>query len=294
MQGRARALWRFFKTPKGLLIIILTILIAIAAPVEGIRVVAPGLLSAVVIAGLVDALILRVKRKRWEFPSGAVLTAMIIAMVLRAQEPWRVTAITSVVAVLSKYVFRSRAANVFNPAALAIVATFYVFHTGQSWWGALPEVNPYAQVALLAGGVFIADRVNKMPLVLAFLGAYYLLFTITAFAGDPRHVFEIFRAPDLQAALFFALIILTDPPTSPVRYPDQLICGVMVAIVSYAVFEWIGAVYYLLAGVLVGNVWEAWRRARRKMGYRFPKDLAPFLREITPWRESSRPADSPV
>ena len=39
-------------------------------------------------------------------------------------------------------------------------------------------------------------------------------------------------------------------------------CGVIVAAVSYAVFEWIGAAYYLLAGVLVGNVWEAWRRSR--------------------------------
>ena len=31
---------------------------------------------------------------------------------------------------------------------------------------------------------------------------------------------------------------------------------------SYAVFEWIGAAHYLLAGVLAGNVWEAWRRSR--------------------------------
>ena len=39
-----------------------------------------------------------------------------------------------------------------------------------------------------------------------------------------------------------------------------MLCSVIVAVVSYAVFEWIGAAYYLLAGVLVGNVWETWRR----------------------------------
>ena len=142
-------------------------------------------MSATIAAGLVDVLILRARKKAWEFPSGAVLTAMIVAMVLRAQEPWYVTTITSVAAVLSKYLFRSRSANVFNPAALAIIASFYVFHTGQSWWGALPEVTPVAQVVLVAAGVFIADRVNKMPLVLAFLGAYFLLFTVTAFVSDP-------------------------------------------------------------------------------------------------------------
>ena len=124
-------------------------------------------------------------------------------------------------------------------------------------------VNPRALV-LIATGVFIAARVNKMPLVLAFLGAYFLLFTVTAFVGDPRWVAEIFRPPDVEAALFFAFIILTDPPTSPAKYPDQIVCGVIVAVVSYAFFEWAGVVYYLLAGVLVGNVWEAWRRATRR------------------------------
>jgi Na+-translocating ferredoxin:NAD+ oxidoreductase RnfD subunit len=139
--------------------------------------------------------------------------------------------------------------------------------------GALPEVTPVAQLVLVAGGVFIADRVNKMPLVLAFLGSYFLLFTVTAFVRDPRWVSEIFRPPDLEAALYFAFIILTDPPTSPAKYPDQIVCGVIVAMVSYAFFEWAGVVYYLLAGVLAGNVWEAWRRARRR-GSKAPRKPA--------------------
>ena len=261
-------MWRkvrqFFKTPKGLLTIILVLLAAISAPHEGLRVVLPGLLIASIAAALVDAVILRVKNKAWEFPSGALLTALIAAMVLRAQERWYVTTITVVAAVLSKYVFRTRSANVFNPAALAVVASFFVFHTGQSWWGALTEVTPAAQVVLLAAGIFITDRVNKMPLVLTFLGTYFLLFTVTAFVGNPRWVSEIFRSPDIEAVLFFAFIILTDPPTSPAKYPDQVVCGVIVAAVSYSFFEWAGVVYYLLAGVLVGNVWEAWRRVSRR------------------------------
>jgi Na+-translocating ferredoxin:NAD+ oxidoreductase RnfD subunit len=271
----------FFKTPKGLLTVILTILTCMAAPHEGIRAVAQGMGSALLAAGFLDAVILRFRNRAWEFPSGAVLTAMIVAMVLRAQEPWYVVTITSLAAVGSKYVFRSRAANVFNPAALAIVGSFYVFHTGQSWWGALPEVTPWAQVVLLGTGLFITDRVNKMPLVLAFLGSYFLLFTVTAFMSNPQWVAEVFRPPDIEAALFFAFIILTDPPTSPAKYPDQMVCGVIVAAVSYAFFEWAGVVYYLLAGVLVGNVWEAWRRVHRRSGYTFPRGIGHFLRELS-------------
>ncbi len=272
----------FFKTPKGLLTIILLILVGLAAPVEGVRAIAPGLVGATIAAGLLDMLILRVRKKAWEFPSGALLTAMIVAMVLRAQEPWYVTTITSAVAILSKYIFRSPMANVFNPAAFAIVATFYVFHTGQSWWGALAEASPITQAALIVMGVFITDRVNKMPLVLTFLGTYFLLFTVTAFVSNPQWVSEVFRPPDLEAALFFAFIILTDPPTSPAKYPDQIVCGAIVAVVSYTLFEWAGVVYYLLAGVLAGNVWEAWRRVNRRSSYRFPRGIGSFLREISP------------
>jgi len=279
--GRAK---KFFQTPKGLLTIILGMLIAMAAPGQGVKVVAPGLASAMIAAGLVDAVILRGRKKLWEFPSGAVLTAMIVAMVLRAQEPWYVTAITAVIAVLSKYVVRSRAANVFNPAALAIIASFYLFHTGQSWWGALTDVAPILKTILIAAGAYIAARVNKLPLVLAFLGAYFALFTITAFVNNPLSVAEIFRTPDVEAALYFAFIILTDPPTSPAKHPDQIVCGLIVAAVSYAFFELAGVVYYLLAGVLAGNVWEAWRRANRRTGYTFPRGIGAFLREISPWR----------
>jgi Na+-translocating ferredoxin:NAD+ oxidoreductase RnfD subunit len=253
-------MWRFFQTPKGLLIIVLLILLAVTAPHEGIRRIAPGLASAVIVAGAMDLLILRKMRGDWEFPSGAVLTGMIVAMILTPQEPWYVGACTSAVAIASKYIARTRSANIFNPAALALVATFYVFNTGQSWWGALPEITPWALLLLAATGVFITDRVNKIPLALVFLGVYFGLFTLTAYVSEPGKVAELFRAPDLHAALFFAFFILTDPPTSPVRYPDQIVCGALVALVSFGIFQWIGAAYYLLAGVLVGNVWEAWHR----------------------------------
>lgn len=260
MTTASSAIWRFFQTPKGLLIIVLAILVALAAPHEGIALVAPGLAAAVVVASAIDVLVLRKMRGAWEFPSGAVLTGLIVAMILTPREHWYFAACTSALAIASKYIARTRSANIFNPAALALVATFYIFNTGQSWWGALPEITPFALVALVVTGAFIADRVNKVPLVLAFLGVYFGLFTLSTFLSAPAKVAEIFRAPDLHAVLFFAFFILTDPPTSPVRYPDQIVCGVLVALASYASFEWVGAAYYLLAGVLAGNVWEAWHR----------------------------------
>ena len=268
------ALRKYFRSPKGLLTVVLAVLLALAVPIEGISLVLPGLAAATAAAMIVDLPMLRRRARRWEFPSGALLTGLLVAMVLAPYEPWYVGAAASAIGVLGKYVARTRAANIFNPAALGIVVTFYVFDTGQNWWGALPELAPWTLVVLVGTGVFIASRVNKMPLVLVFLGAYYLLFSLTAFVGDPARVAEIFRPPDLQMALFFAFFILTDPPTSPVKYRDQVTCGAMVAIVAFAVFEWIGAAYYLLAGVLAGNVWEAWRRVRMRRRRTVPVRVA--------------------
>ncbi|MDB4913802.1 MAG: putative rane protein [Gemmatimonadetes bacterium] len=251
---------RFFRTPKGLLIVVLGVLVGVAALQTGARLVAPVVMSAVCAAMLIDAPIMRLRRGRWHFPDGALLTGLIVAMILSPHTSWYVSAATSAVAVLSKYPLRVRTANIFNPAAFALVATFYIFNTGQSWWGALPELPAIAVLLLIASGVFIVQRVNKIPVVLAFLGSYYLLITLAAFVGDPARVAELYRAPDLHAALFFAFFMVTDPPTSPPRHRDQLVYGVIVGVVSYAVFELVGAVYYLLAGLLVANVWEAWRR----------------------------------
>jgi Na+-translocating ferredoxin:NAD+ oxidoreductase RnfD subunit len=255
---------RFFRTPKGLALIVLALLTILASAGAGVSLVAPRVAAAIVPAMLIDAVILRRIKSKWFFPSGALLTGLIVAMILSPREPWYVEAVTSVIGVLSKYAVRARTANVFNPAALALVAAFYVFHTAQSWWGALPEISPIALAVLIASGAFIAYKVNKIPAALAFLGAYYALATISAFTGDPRRVAQLYRAPDLHAALYFAFFMVTDPPTSPPKHRDQLVFGAIVALASFAAFELIGAVYFLLAGLLVANAWEGWRRMKER------------------------------
>jgi Na+-translocating ferredoxin:NAD+ oxidoreductase RnfD subunit len=254
-------LGRFFRTPKGLALIVLAMLLVVAGAGR-VRLVAPGVVAAVVAAMLIDAPILRILKKRWVFPSGALLTGLIVAMVLTPYQKWYIAAATAALGVVSKYVVRVHSANVFNPAALALVASFYIFPTGQSWWGALPELPMAAIVVLFVTGIFISQRVNKLPAVLAFLGVYYLLATLGAFVGDPKTVAELYRAPDLHAALYFAFFMVTDPPTSPPSGRDQIVFGVITAAAAFAIFDVVHSAYFLLAGLLVANAWEGWRRVR--------------------------------
>jgi enediyne biosynthesis protein E5 len=99
--------------------------------------------------------------------------------------------------------------------------------------------------------------------VLTFLAVYFGFFTVAS-AVNPAAVAEMFREPFLQAALFLAFFMLTDPPTSPNRFGDQLWFGILAGL-SAGIAQLLGAgQVYLLVGVLAANALLAlvrfWRR----------------------------------
>ncbi len=256
-----RALRRACRTPKGLMILILLALLALAARRMGGGVVAPGLLATVGSAALLDTALRWLTRRKPIWPSGAILSALFVVLILDPHTPAYVSACTAIVAINAKYLLRTRLANIFNPAALALVVNYFLFASGQSWWGALPDLATPFVALLLATAVAIAQRIRKVPMLVAFLGCYFALFTIAAFLADPAKVAEVFRAPDANAALFFAGFMLTDPPTSPTKGRDQVIYGLIVAGASVALYLRFGALWYLPGGLLVGNLWVAAQRA---------------------------------
>jgi Na+-translocating ferredoxin:NAD+ oxidoreductase RnfD subunit len=80
-----------------------------------------------------------------------LLTGLIVAMILSPHESWKVAAMTTAIGVLSKYVARTRTANVFNPAALALVAWRSTCSVQSKAGGsALPDLPLYALAALFA------------------------------------------------------------------------------------------------------------------------------------------------
>ena len=114
---------------------------------------------------------------------------------------------------------------------------------------------------------------------------------LAAFFGDPARVAEVFRVPNLNAALFFAGFMLSDPPTSPARQRDQLVYGGIVAAASAAIYLTLGGVYFLPGGLLVGNAWEAWRRwatGRRQARARRGAPPASTSTATAPRRSSSQ------
>jgi Na+-translocating ferredoxin:NAD+ oxidoreductase RnfD subunit len=255
---------RWARSPKGIFTGILLLLTVPAAATSGWRLVGPTLGAAILTAALLDLPLLRWRDGSWRVPDGAMLTGWLIALVLSPYESWHTAALTSAFGIAAKHLLRVQRANVLNPAAAGLVVSYHLLGTGQSWWGALPELPLPWLALLLASGLFMAARLNKLPLVLSFLGVHFVCASVVAFLGDPRGVAELYRAPDGHMALFFATFMATDPPTSPPKRDDQLRFGILAALVSFVAFRVWGSVDFLLVGLLVANLWEGWRKRRRR------------------------------
>lgn len=254
-----RSLTTFFRTPKGTMLLVLPALLVVAALKAGTDSL-HGVAWAVAVAVFVDLAATRWRRGRWAFPSGALITGMLVAMVLAPFNAVYIPAATAGLAVVIKHVVRTRWTNVFNPAALALVASALLFKDAQSWWAALPDLGVLGFVLDLAAGWYIVTKIDRLPLALIFLGTSIALFSAAAFLGAAPHVAQVFRAPDIQMLLFFAAFMLTDPPTSPARRRDQIWFGLVVALAADAIFLRFGVQWFLLGGLLLGNACESLRR----------------------------------
>jgi Na+-translocating ferredoxin:NAD+ oxidoreductase RnfD subunit len=250
---------RFLRTPKGTLLALFIPLAALGCLAEGWQVASPHLLVAALAACATELAIAAFDGRPFAWPSSALLSGMIVGFVLEPTTAAVITAAVSILATLSKHVVATQRWHVFNPAALALLISVPLFNTGQSWWGALPDLPAPFVLVLLIAGAFIVDRINKFPLLLTFLATYFGLFTLGSFI-DPTRVAEMFRTPFAQSADFFAAFMLTDPPTSPARYAEQVWIGVLVAATSVAAQLLGVGQTYLLVGLLVGNVALACRR----------------------------------
>jgi Na+-translocating ferredoxin:NAD+ oxidoreductase RnfD subunit len=214
---------------------------------------------------LMDAPFLRAETGRWQLPTSGLLTGLIVAMILAPGTPLDVVATAGVVSILGKRLIRVGGRHVFNPAIVGLTWVGWQFGAGQSWWGALANA-PIVWVGLLIlCGWLIADRINKGPIALTFLGSYLGLWTIASFSPltDAQLAAEMFRAPFIQSALYLALFMLTDPPTSPNVYSEQVWYG-LIAGTGSIVASMLGAgQLYLLVGTAGANVWLAGQRLRR-------------------------------
>jgi Na+-translocating ferredoxin:NAD+ oxidoreductase RnfD subunit len=217
-----------------------------------------GIVNGIIAVGVCVALdiicCLIEKRKRIR-PDGAVITGLIIALILSITSSWIIVAATSVISILSKHLLVHKKKPIFNPAAFGLLLSILIFQSQQSWWGAFGDLPSWTIVFLLIGGYAATNRINKFPQVFSFLGTYFIILSIMWYThiGD---VPDALLPPFINATLFFAFLMLTDPPTSPAKVKDQIIFGILTAAVGTVVYAFFGGLMYFFIGLLVGNLYH--------------------------------------
>ncbi|QQE81039.1 RnfABCDGE type electron transport complex subunit D [Alicyclobacillus sp. SO9] len=268
MSSTSESLWRqssirkYLKKPKGLVMLVLTVLtlFSLLNPHQH-----HGFLNAVYAVGtgvLFDLAVSLFQRPFRLISDGGIITGLIVADILSSTSPAYAVIATTAIALLSKHVLRIKRKPILNPAAFGLLLSAMIFPTGQSWWGSLALMPALFIVLLVGGGLWVAVRVNKLPEVFAFLGTYFVLLLVMGMfhlglSSDTPG--DALRTPFINSALFLAFFMLTDPPTSPAKYGHQVVFGIVAAAISTLVFAIHGGLTYLYIGLLLGNVWKAWK-----------------------------------
>ncbi|MEH7502001.1 RnfABCDGE type electron transport complex subunit D [Neobacillus drentensis] len=245
---------KLLKTPKGYVTIAMVAYLVIAS--IGSKTIMGMINSFIAVsAALVVDFLICVMTNRKSSRDGTVITGLIISMILSFTTPRIIVAGTAVIAILSKHLFVFKKKPIFNPAAFGLLVSIFIFHTGQSWWGAFGDLPWWMILLLLIGGFMVTERVNKFPQVFTFLGTFFvLLFLMGIFhIGSAA---DALRPPFINAALFFGFFMLTDPPTSPAKYKDQVMFGLLSAVSGTIIYGIFGGLTYLFIGLLIGNLYS--------------------------------------
>ncbi|MEE6450885.1 RnfABCDGE type electron transport complex subunit D [Gottfriedia acidiceleris] len=246
---------QWMKSPKGYVMLSLMILLLIASIDYQTSRGAINCMIAVFVASITDILCMVILKRKNIKPFGAVITGMIVAMILSTTTAWYVIVFTTIISILSKYLIVFKRKQLVNPAVFGLLMSIILFHTEQSWWGAFGDLQGWSNIFLIIVGYIVVSRVNKFPMVFSFLGTYFILLILTNLfhIGDAS---DSFRSPFINASLFFAFFMLTDPPTSPAKDKQQVFFGFICALVGVSIYTLFGGLTYLFTGLMVGNIFH--------------------------------------
>ena len=209
------------------------------------------LLAASAITNRIFSWIFRVPANIESVYITALILVLIITPIHSYNDLWFL-AWTAILANASKYIVAIKGKHLFNPAAFAVALTYFTINQSASWWvGSGPML-----AFVVLGGLLVVRKLGRFDMVLSFLiaavGTIFVssLFTGTDFIASAQK--QILYSP----LLFFAVIILTEPLTTPPTHRLRIIYGMLVGFLFTPQFHFDG--FYLTpeVAILIGNVFS--------------------------------------
>jgi len=173
-----------------------------------------------------DLLFVRLRGVKPFFPSGSLVTGSIIGLLTSPDLGWYVPIVISIIAMFSKNFIRFSNRHIFNPAGFGLLVGAIIFGYNISWWGVSFQQFRIQNLefiiyflVLLSPTLVSILHMKRYRIILSFLIAYALINTTLNSFLDPT-------------VLFFSIVMLPEPMTSPNRHNRQILFGFFVALIS--------------------------------------------------------------
>ena len=207
------------------------------------------LILSVGFTGLFDVLFAKLKKQEIQIPYSGIITGLILTLIIDPGATWYQVLIIALAAIGIKDFLRISDRHIFNPAASGLLVGFFLFGLNPSWWGPTPysfskmhPVNIGLAVSVFALAYVSCYRYKRYFNVLGYLVVSIILQVVLLSSTFSNAISAMIN----PGSLFFALVMLPEPMTTPVSKIRQMMFGVLVAFVN------LGLVYGLSTGVFSG------------------------------------------
>lgn len=194
-----------------------------------------------------DYLFATIKRQELRIPYSGIISGLILALIIDPTASWwQILVIAAAVTGIKDFI-RPTGSHIFNPAASGLMVGFLLFGLNPSWWGPSPYGFGLFHPADLAVAISVFSlayvslwRYKRYFNVVSFLVVSIVL-QIVLLSTSPVNAFQALINP---GSLFFALVMLPEPMTTPSNKIRQALFGVFVAVFN------IGVIYLMANGLI--------------------------------------------
>lgn len=227
---------------------------------------------------------------KYPFIANRLVTILILFLIIDETASLPMLFAIGLVAALVKHFVRLNNLPVLNPAATGIViaAMNGVF---DSWWGVSfsPRFTDYwlssALLLTIPFGVFVAHKYKKLPISGSFFLVFAVLSTLMQGKVPVSMLFE-------GTVIFFALIMATEPKTTPTVLLQQVMFGIGVAVLSALFINFYIIAPYALALVICNALYRGfqWWQLKQKRAQLAARQATP----VAPVKVTAAPAVPPT
>lgn len=189
----------------------------------------------------------------------ALISALILALIFnpaKSTHEYIILAVAAAAAMASKYIFTQGNKHLFNPAAFGAFVVATIFNKFPSWW----VDNKYLLPVLIIGGILLLVKIKKVRTTTLFFASFVVLLGVgiliagSSFSSYPTLISQYLTESPL---LFFGLVMVTEPLTSPssqkYAYIYTLIVAILFATPQLRIFK---ISLEPISALLIGNIFS--------------------------------------